>query len=337
MDNKEYAVVFDTNTYRDFVKGKSQEEILSSVIRLKEAERNHQIVQYGILTVAREMLAHLANTHSLDYMDCMNGIIAMSNHCFDVEYDDMAIIPPPGLHLINSYFNDLITNEMIMTQKDTQNILKNFKVDSKSAFEKYSANGTFQSCKKFIDSNEEDFVNSIIETIEILENEAIKEHQKQTNNEIDIANKRKKNNSKQIKRKILEIINNNEFKLRIAINLIQHITREIKHTESVDETKNKAKSLLINFPIAIDFLVWITRIVVERDINLLNKSSRKKRWNWLWDYHVAFLISHHTVDKREVLLVTRDSEMTIILGESGFNNRVMNLEKYKELIGYKET
>lgn len=334
MNDKKYAVVFDTNTYRDLVKNKSQEQILSSVIGLKEAERSNQILPYGILTVAHEMLAHLTDPHSSDYMECINGIIAMSNHCFDVEHDDVAIIPPPGMHLINSYFNDSITNEMIMTQKNTQNILENFKVSSKNAFEKYTANGTFQACKEFIESNEEDFVNSTIETIEILKNEVIKEHQKQTYS--DIENKRKKSNPNQIKNEILEKINNNEFKLRIATNLIQHISEELKHTESEDETKRKAESLLINFPIAIEFLVWITQIVVKRDIDLLNKSSRKKRWNWLWDYHVAFLISPHTVDNREVLLVTRDGEMTTILKANGFDNRVMNLEKYKEFIGYEE-
>lgn len=335
MNDKKYVAIFDTNSYRDLVKGKTQEDILISIDNLKKAEKNNQILQIGILIVASEMLAHLATPLSSDYEECKNGIIAMANHCYDVNSQGIAITPPPSHHLTNSYFENLITNEMTMAQQGIQNILKSFKNNTDNAIEKYTANGMFQKCKEFIETGEENFARSIIDTIDILKEEVIIENKGQEECEkgkIEIIKSKKTLKPNQIKKNILKKIDKDEFKLRVATNIIKVILINLGITESSIETKSKAESLLNNFPIAVGFLVYITRIVVDRDIDLLNKSSKSKRWNWVWDYHVAFLISHHTIDNREVILVTRDGELTDIINKHGFTNRVMNLEQYLSFI-----
>ena len=77
-----YAVVFDTNSYREFVRGKK--DIISDIEKLKELEAKKNIQAYSHIIVGMEMLANLVEGEDgVNYNDCLNGIRAMSNHCYD--------------------------------------------------------------------------------------------------------------------------------------------------------------------------------------------------------------------------------------------------------------
>ncbi|MCP9762305.1 hypothetical protein [Lacihabitans soyangensis] len=102
---KNTAVIFDTNSYRNFVIGKSTNTVLTDIQALREKEREKNIIAFGSQVVGMEMLANLAEGPTgFNYTDCLNGVIAMAHHCFD--YSDVAprIIPHPYLHITRPFF-----------------------------------------------------------------------------------------------------------------------------------------------------------------------------------------------------------------------------------------
>jgi len=63
-----------------------------------------------------------------------------------------------------------------------------------------------------------------------------------------------------------------------------------------------------------------------------SKTSKEKRWNWQWDYQVSFLISPHTIDDREVILVTSDGDIIEMLRDFGYQNKVLTITEYLDYL-----
>jgi len=95
MTNDRYAVVFDTNSYRNLILHKPIEEVKGFVEQIRKKERLKNIVAKATPVVGMEMLANLAGPgKSLHYDDCLKGLIAMANHCYEEESN--------SLHFFNS-------------------------------------------------------------------------------------------------------------------------------------------------------------------------------------------------------------------------------------------
>jgi hypothetical protein len=59
-----------------------------------------------------------------------------------------------------------------------------------------------------------------------------------------------------------------------------------------------------------------------------SRTSKVKRWNWHWDYHVSFLVNGHTLANKEVILVTSDGDIIEMLKELGYENKVFTITEY---------
>lgn len=318
MTEKKFAVVFDTNSYRKFVSRKSSADILSITAKLREVESKKNIQAYGSVIVGMEMLGNLVEGEDgLNYNDCLNGIIAMANHCFDEAIDKPRIIPQSYLLIANSFFN-VTHNEIFESEKNRVENLGGVINDFKSYYEKaiqhHKSKSTFEYIKNYIEGEEIDFSRQIVNLIDGAKQEILNKHPK-------IA-------SKQLRSKLLDYIENGPYETSIALAIIYVVAATLGIQLSKDEVEKRASSMKSEFPLSVGFFKWISYKIVNDNIDMQSKKSKQKRWNWLWDYHVSFVISNSTLDNREVILVTSDSDLTEMLKDFGYKNKVLDLSQY---------
>lgn len=314
MNELKYAVLFDTNSYRNLVSNKSTEETKRAIEELRAAEDKKNIKAFGVVIVGMEMLGNLVeDENGINYKDCLNGIIAFANHCYDEEQKAPRIIPQPYMHLCRSFFN-VIPQEMEEKVKNLGGTFNDFRLDLNKALTHHKSVNTFENTKKFIAKEEENFANQIIELINGARNEILKQHPKIT--------------KKQLRLKLLDFIENGSFEPFMALAIMVAVANKINIQLSQDEIIKRAYSMHLNFPLSVGFYKWICSKIVSDNIDMMSKTSKEKRWNWQWDYQISFAVSNSTIDNREVILITSDKDVIEMLKEHGFQNKVLTITEY---------
>lgn len=313
-----FAVVFDTNSYRQFVTGKTTSQVLKDVTDLKISEAKKSIQAYGIMVVGMEMLANLSEGEGgFNYKDCLNGVIAMGNHCLDDHLNRPRIIPQPYLHLTHSFFGT-VPSEIETRAKNMAGVVDDLRIDVAKAIEHHKKSGTFEQIKEYVNNEEIKFSTDIIDLIDGARQEILRKHPK-------IA-------PKQLRTKLLDYIENGPFEPFVALAIIYAVSVTLQLQLPKDESIKRAMSMHLEFPLSVGFYKWICSKIVSDSIDMQSKTSKEKRWNWQWDYQVSFLISPHTLDNREVILVTSDGDMTEMLNDFGFQNKVLTIKEYLEFL-----
>jgi len=311
-----FAVVFDTNSYRQFVIGKTTEQVIADVADLKILEAKKSIQAYGIMVVGMEMLANLSEGESgFNYKDCLNGVVAMGHHCFD----DHAprIIPQPYLHLTRSFFGT-VPIEIETRVKNLCGIVDDIRSDLTKAIAHHKTIGTFDKIKEYVNNEEIKFSTDIVDLIEGARLEILRKHP-------NIARK-------QLRTKLLDYIENGPFEPFVALAIIYAISVKLQLQLPSDEGIKRAMSMHLEFPLSVGFYKWICSKIVSDNIDMQSKTSKEKRWNWQWDYQVSFLITHNTLDNREVILVTSDGDMIEMLQDFGYKNKVLTITEYLDYL-----
>ena len=318
MNSEKYAVVFDTNSYRNLIRYTSFEDIEASIAQLKEKEARKNIMAKATPVVASEMLANLAGPgKSPHYDDCLKGLIAMANHCCEEAENTMHIIPLPYLHLAINFFEVSPPYAELIT-KNMAGVIGDFKIDYLKAVEGHLLKETFTKLKDYIDGEEPRWIREVESFIELARHEALK-----SNPSI---------NGKDLRDKMLEFIDSGLFVPRISMAIIFSLAKSLQIKMSGIEPATKGWILPQMFPLSVAFYQWICRKIVMDKIDLRNKKSRETRWNWRWDYEVSFLINDHLLNGRIVILVTSDKDMTRMLQKYGYGGRVIDLNKYIEFL-----
>ncbi len=313
-----FAVVFDTNSYRQFVTGKTTAQVLQDVADMKISEAKKSIQAYGIMVVGMEMLANLPEGEGgFNYKDCLNGAIAMGNHCLDDNLKRPRIIPQPYLHLTRSFFGTVPT-EIETRVKNLAGVVDDLRIDVTKAIEHHKKTGTFDQIKDYINKEEAKFSNDIVDLIDGARQEILRKHPK-------IA-------PKQLRTKLLDYIENGPFEPFVALAIIYAVSITLQIQLPKDESIKRAMSMHLEFPLSVGFYKWICSKIVYDNIDMQSKTSKEKRWNWQWDYQVSFLISPHTLDNREVILVTSDGDMTDMLKDFGYQNKVLTITEYLDFL-----
>jgi len=315
---EKFAVVFDTNSYRQFVVGKTTEQVTSDISDIRAAENKKSILPFGIMVVGMEMLANLSEGEGgFNYKDCLNGVVAMGHHCFDEEHKAPRIIPQPYLHITRSFF-DTVPTKIELRAKNMGGVVDDFRNDLTKAIEHHKVKGTFDQIKDYIDKEENQFSTDIVDLIDGARQEIIRKHPK-------IA-------PKQLRTKLLDYIENGAFEPFVALAIIYAVSTTLQLQLPKDEGIKRAMSMHLEFPLSVGFYKWICSKIVSDNIDMQSKTSKQKRWNWQWDYQVSFLISSHTIDNREVILVTSDGDMTEMLEDFGYQNKVLTITEYLEFL-----
>lgn len=314
MANEKYAVVFDTNSYRNLITSKHAAEVEQYIeqIKIKEARKN--IIGLATTVVGREMLANLAGpVNSLHYEDCLKGLIAMANHCFEEQRDVLHIVPHPYQHIKMNYFG-VVPPEIDLITQGMAGVIGDFKYDYVRAAEHHATGNTCRDLKNYVDNEEARWVSEINTIIEQAHLTVLKE-----NPGI---------NDKQVHTKLLEYIDSGLFVPRVSMAIIFGVARSLGIR--MDETEHTLKGYYLtqDFPFCVRFYQWVCHRIVEGKIDMQGKKSREKRWNWRWDYEVSFMVNDNPISDRQLLLVTDDGDITSMLQEYGYERRVMNLPAY---------
>ena len=317
MIDKKFAVVFDTNSYRQFVSGKSLEEVLTETTQLRADEARKNIQSYGAVIVSLELLSHLVeNENGFNYKDCLNGILAMGNHCFDDNHKEPRIIPHPYLHITRSFF-DTVPTEMAQRVKNIGGVVNDLKIDYEKAIPFHKSKGTFKDIMDYLTLEEQKFSSEIMYPIEGAKQEILKQHPK-------IA-------PKDLRDKLLDFIDK-KFEPFHAIAIIYAVSIVLEKRLTEKELFEKALAMNLEFPLSVGFYRWVSYKIVADTIDMQSKASKEKRWNWIWDYQVSFLMSENTLDNREVIIVTSDNDVTKMLNDFGYNNKVLTIYEYLEYL-----
>jgi len=318
MESKKYAVIFDTNSYRQFVNSKSTEDVVSCIKDIVNAESKKKIKAFGSAIVGLEMLGNLSEGESgLNYRDCLNGIIAMGNHCFDDNLKAPRIIPHAYLHIARSFFGT-VPKKLENNIKNIGGFIDNFRENFEEAVSHHMKN-TIIDVKRYIDREENSFSTNIVQLIDGLKNDIVSKHPR-------IA-------KRDLRNKLIDFILNDQFDTFIGLAIIIMTASNLKIILPENESINRAISLSKEFPLSVGFYKWICHKIVHDNINMQSKPSKEKRWNWLWDYHISFVIAKSTLDNREAILVTSDGDLSKILNHFGYKNRVMTITEYLHFIG----
>ena len=318
MKSEKFAVVFDTNSYRNLIRDTSIGDIEATIAQIKEKEVRKDIMAKATPAVASEMLANLAGPgKSPHYDDCLKGLIAMANHCCEEAENTMHIIPLPYLHLAINFFEVSPPYAELIT-KNMGGVIGDFKIDYLKAVEGHNLKETFTKLRVYIDNEESRWIREVESFIELARHEALK-----SNPSI---------NGKDLRDKMLEFIDSGLFVPRISMAIIFSLAKSLQIKMSGIEPATKGWILPQMFPLSVAFYQWICRKIVMDNIDLRNKKSRETRWNWRWDYEVSFLMNDHLLNGRIVLLVTSDKDMTKMLKKYGYGGRVMDLNKYIEFL-----
>lgn len=314
MKKNGFAVIFDTNAYRQFVQGKTIQTAMINIADVVEREKLKDIKAFGAIIPGMEMLGHLAESPgSKNYEECLNGIIIMANHCYDEIKFEPRIFPQAYLHVANSFFGK-VPNDILEKTRNLGGVINDFYKDNKAAIEFHNKKNSFNAIKKHIDNEEQQFSSLIEQFIEGIKSEIVKTTPKLS--------------PKKIQDKLLDIINNNDFQKHMAKVIIGFVANTLQIKLSQEDIDKMAIELNKLFPISTGFFKWICHEIVNNKIDMQSNKSKHKRWNWLWDYHVSFAINDSTLDNRKVILVTADTDMTKMLNEYGYKDVVMTLPEY---------
>jgi hypothetical protein len=266
MNSEKFAVVFDTNSYRNLIRGTSIEDIKASIAQLKEREASKNIMGLATPVVGLELLANLSGPgKSLHYDDCLKALIAMANHCYVKTENSIHLAPHPYLHITRNFF-DVAPPAIELISRNMAGVIGDFKEDYLKAVEGHQLNETFTKLKGYIDNEEPRWISEVESYVEGAHREVLK---------LDPSIE-----PKDLRTKMLEFIDSGLFVPMISMAIIFAIARSLKIKMTGNEHAVKGYMLPRTFPLSVGFYQWICHRVVADNIDLKNKRSRQTRWNW---------------------------------------------------------
>lgn len=321
-ENSKIAVIFDTNSYRQFCRDKSCEELLQCSINLKNAEKKKNIKCNGSVIVAMELLSHLnADKDNANYVECLKSLIVLANHCFDDEIQQPIIFPHAYLHITHSLFKK-VPPDVSRNVESLGGVINDFRISVKNAIDHHESHSTFEKISNYIDSLESEFAQQIVNLINGVE--------------LLVKTENPTINNKHLREKKLRYIDSDNFKEMMTLAIVKTMAAKMNLSIAQNELNKMSQFMLDTFPVASGFYQWICREIIDKNIDMYSKKSKIKRWNWLWDYHASFGVSKSTLGGRSVLFVTSDDDLTKILSTFDFGDNVMDLKDYLLIIDYKD-
>jgi hypothetical protein len=319
---KKYSVIFDTNSYRNFVTNKSTDVVIADTKKLVQKGKTKNIKAFGSIIVALEMLGHLVEGESgFNYKDCLNGVISLGNHCLENPQKGPRILPHSYLQIAKSFFKQ--SNSQIEQRvKNLGGVINDFIKDPETALNHHNPQNTFEDIKNYLDSEELSFSNQIINLIKGVE--------------LEIKTKYPKIAKKDLRNKMLDYIEKGPFESFISMAIIYAVSINLNIKLTEEQIIDRAFNLNLEFPLSVGFFTWICKEIVDKNIDMQSKTSKQKRWNWLWDYHVSYAMSNNTLDQGEIILVTADQDMIDIITHHGYTNKVMDLDEYLNFIDFND-
>ncbi|WCC46301.1 hypothetical protein [Tenacibaculum finnmarkense] len=314
---KNSIIIFDTNSYRDFVKNKTTQEVIESTLRLKKLESEQDIESNASIIAIFEMLANLGKEKSNDnFIECLKGLTSASYHCFNGnKYNVIPYSVPLFCHFLHQEVPENIENNI----QGMLGVLDSIKIDTEKAIEKHQED--FKNYKEYIseiEKNYSELLKSFLEQIEVYVEKQFPKIQK-----------------KHKLTKKLEFLNSEIFLNDISYGVIELMNHKLGKRVEKEELDKMVIEFNSTFPFSNKFYKYVLNELISKNIDLDSKTSLKKRLNWIWDYNIGIVIANSTIRGKKTFVVTGDKDLLEVIGNIE-DSRVMTLEKYHSIIGYKE-
>lgn len=316
MTNQKISVFFDTNSYSQIVRNKNSVELSNFFNLVKSAEKGKNIEPISTLTVNLELSSNLVEgKRGINYENCLNGLRFLTNHCFDVDSQRIRISSLPFFQISGMLFGAL----PIDFDRSSIKISRRFELFKSFNSEPVIPNGFYEFVKTTLSENEEGFSNSLIALIDAA-NHGMRQIYPNTNNKFR-------------KRKLIEYFKSDAYAQNLALNSVKIVAEKLNVNLDNEELQKRAIFLRKQLPISSAFFQWILCEIIEKNIDMTSKKSKAKRWNWLWDYQISFIISESTINEGKIILITSDKEIIKLLKDNGLNDKVMTIDQYLKFLG----
>jgi len=310
----ESIVIFDTNSYRDLVRGKTRHEISAFMDELLLLQRNKNIISRGAVIVGMEMAAHLRKKSSKAAQECLEALIAFGIHNHD-QNGNFQVFPSARLNILHSYLNG-VPIDFEENEKNIAGVIASIYKDTDNALELHEEIGTFNNIAIFMEQAEENFGEMLNREVEHLKTSV-----RESNPGIS---------KKILKKKMLQEINNGSFELNMGYAFLKMLGDQRGLAFADQEYWSRAEDFNTKYPLATGFFRFIIDFIVTADIDMGSKASVKKRRNWLWDFNLCFMLSSHHLS--DILLVTGDKGIIEAAQYYGFGSKVMPFNNYFEFL-----
>jgi len=316
MIQEKISVFFDTNSYRQIVLDKTETEIVSLFKELNVAEKRNNIEAISTFTVNLELMANLVeDENGLNHKNCLNSLQFLSNHCYDSEKDEIRICAIPFFQVSAMMFGALPI-DFDKSSKKFSKLIESFK--------------SFENKKPKISKEIYEFVKNNLQKHELGFATTLSEL-------LSAANLAMKKiypnlNSKTRRKKLIDHFKADSYAQHLALQTLKIISENLEIKLSDEELRNRAYFLRTELPISSGFFQWILCKMIEDNIDIFSKISKTKRWNWLWDYQISYVISNNTINKGKMLIITSDKEMIEVLKLNNLENKVMTISEYLKFL-----
>ncbi len=309
-------VLFDTNGYRDLVRGKDKAQILKTVERMKQREKALGIEALASPMVARELLSHVTSKSDPAYEVCLNAIYAMWLHCSD-EGGRLKIIASYEQLICRSFFNatipakeqtDLAIAEMIMllATKPTDQSFRQLQQNLNSSAE-------------HVASNETHFASSMLQVLHGLDPKA-------QGWKAFIENDTGRTNA-------LKEIRSEKASVILALAWIYTCYDGLIASGQITpmpfgELEARAKKLSEVFPQPIALYKSVIENMVNSEFNLMEDN----RANFIWDIVLMFNVGDHSINGQKLYFITSDKAMIRSALDENGRSSVLKFEEYIEFL-----
>lgn len=316
MIQEKISVFFDTNSYRQIVLEKTETEIVNLFKELNIAEKRNNIEAISTFTVSMELMANLVEDEKgLNYKNCLNSLQFLSNHCYDSAKDEIRVCALPFFQVSAMMFGALPIDSEISSKKFSK-LIESFK-----SFENKKpkiSKEVYEFVKNNLQKHEFGFATTLSELLSAA-NQAVEKIYPNLN-------------SKTRRKKLIEHFKADSYAQRLALQTLNIISDNLEINLSDEELQNRAYFLRTQLPVSSGFFQWILCKMIEDNIDIFSKSSKTKRWNWLWDYQISYVISNSTINEVKMLIITSDKEMIEVLKLNNLEKNVMTISEYLKFL-----
>jgi len=310
------SVFFDTNSYRQVVLDKTETEIISLFEEISIAEKRNNIEAISTFTVNLELMANLVEGESgINYKNCLNSLQFLSYHCYDLEKEEIRVCAIPFFQVSAMMFGALPISYNKSSQKFSK-LIESFK-----SFENKSpkiSKEVYEFVKDNLQKHELGFATSLAGLIS-----AANFGMEKIYPNLDSKTRRKK---------LLDYFKDDSYAQHLSLQTLKIISKNLEIQLPEAELQKRAYFLRTQLPLSSGFFQWILCKVIQDNIDIFSKNSRAKRWNWLWDYQISYVISKSTINEGKMLIITSDKEMIEILKINQLQENVMTISEYLKFL-----
>lgn len=309
-------LILDTNIYRNLVRNLSEEQIFELKHTIKQRCKQENITLLFPINSAMELISHFNDEHEGERVECRNALklLVDLSTTYSSTHIHVDFIPPLNAILERYFFGKEDTHAKMYSKVITlaQMLIGNIEAESEDAMKKHveTVKQQIEFEKKEIRDNYEEYLKSI------------------NDGEADWTYFKDK---KQLRKDYFQRLKIGRLSFLVAQSFVDRAHSIVEQQiEKNEEYYNKVIKFMKDFCPAL----LMNELLLEgvgHGVEAL-KDVADKRWNTIMDISLIFgaLYNPKNIDRR---LVTEEKNIHSSFEGCGFQNKIINLEAFKALMG----